>query len=192
MEKSQAIWLGAERTICFKHSRMVREIWLQYCIVIENMTVTEGVMCSNVNCNQNATVKNNNNVLTYLAKSKFLFFLYIEPEQMYMRVKYHSILSETKTMYFFVPGFYYCQQLLSLVVCRMHSMRYFFFCTDSITAAVPVMYNWLASTNVMSFSMDPAIRVYVPLAMWVSQMNCNHLTSVHTRVHENQEATVSC
>lgn len=127
MEKSQAIWLGAERTICFKHSRMVREIWLQYCIVIENMTVTEGVMCSNVNCNQNATVKNNNNVLTYLAKSKFLFFLYIEPEQMYMRVKYHSILSETKTMYFFVPGFYYCQQLLSLAVCRMHSMRYFFF-----------------------------------------------------------------
>lgn len=90
------------------------------------MTVTEGVMCSNVNCNQNATVKNNNNVLTYLAKSKFLFF-YIEPEQMYIRVKYHSILSETKTMYFFVPGFYYCQQLLSLAVCRMHSMRYFFF-----------------------------------------------------------------
>lgn len=73
MEKSQAIWLGAERTICFKHSRMVREIWLQHCIVIENMTVTEGVMCSNVNCNQNASVKNNNNVLTYLAKSKFLF-----------------------------------------------------------------------------------------------------------------------
>lgn len=75
MEKSQAIWLGAEQTICFKHSRMVREIWLQHCIVIENMTVTEGVMCSNVNCNQNATVKNNNNVLTYLAKSKFLFFI---------------------------------------------------------------------------------------------------------------------
>lgn len=65
------------------------------------MTVTEGVMCSNVNCNQNATVKNNNNVLTYLAKSKFLFFLYIEPEQMYMRVKYHSILSETKTFFLF-------------------------------------------------------------------------------------------